>query len=777
MTAQNSVNFSKLGTYYRYKMRGLSPLIILTSIFAFLSYPAGFFSVLMTVTLDQKLLAMANALGISNWQYIADEQQQAWQQLHQSKEFLDTMGQYEIWESIQTVMVFIMVLALVCLFFMGFFIILRNFRYYFQKRYVDMDLSLPISEQTRFVGDFLSGLTAYLVPHIAALGIGLGLYYRIAAIDGEISESIGLSIVPQLMLIGLLSCVMFYCLTLFVVACCGRMREAVIAPIIMNGAIPAVTAMLAFLSTANTSIDISADRAFLLPFAATSPAGLLISTLLSYNDNIYTFSSFTPHILSATEIWCAIIFAVICAAGAMAISLIRKNERVGEGYVIKPMRHIVNTSLILSITLFFCAGFFCTNYFDLSDDIIALIIALIIITFIVYIIMELISGRSFKKFHITLLKYVGTVAGSFLLGFLMTFTYGFGAENYVPSAGGTKSVVFSVYSRTQATTTYYDYNNTVTDPEIIKQIVDIHSQAIDNDIDVNDSYSYINLRLQYLKKDGYSIDRTVVINAAQAEQLLRAYIGSDDFIRDEKYDIVTSNIDSIVDIELLAAYSGDSVEEFCTALKSDLETLDFDKVFNSAGLTGREKYVTVYFSENFAKEEQTIAIYPYLEKTYALFNPNNEIEIDLSENTIAVLAKVEAAPIYGNYQWYDYDLIKSIISGGSIDEDAAQTQVYAGAYDEKTYDSPTETSTEVVSKWLVDGAVAVDINSGTFEELKSICCSNAAFYGDKYEYVYSLLIIKTNESYYDSMQYLVAPQFIDRAAEIFESCAQMQTAA
>lgn len=781
MTAQNSVNFSKLGTYYRYKLRSLSPLIILTSIFAFLSYPTCYFCALMTAIYDKKLTSMSQTVGIENWSYYDQYSEQIMQQLRGTEEWIAAESQYKIWEALQSVMLVIMIMALACLLFIGFFIILKNFRYFFRKRYVDMDLSLPISEQTRFVGDFLSGLTAYLVPHLVALEIGFGLYYSIISLDKTYSDSNGIALVPQLMLVGLLACVMFYCLTLFVVVCCGRTREASIAPLIINAAIPTVTVLLSYLSLLHTNLDITNTRIFLLPMTATSPAGLLISLLFSADNWIYdaAYSSsvhFAPHLLTSAELWCAIAFTILYAAGAMVLTLARKNERVGEGYVIKPMRHIVSVSVMLSITLAFCCVLF-DSYFS-SDEGVAIVIAMIIVTFIAYVILELVSGRGFKKFHITLLKYVLTIIASVLLSLIMSLTNGFGIENYIPAASRTESVSFSLYCSTKRTSTAYSHNNLVTDPDIIEDIINIHSQAVNNTADSNNDY-YITLSLDYFQKNGYCTDSSVYLTVDQAEELLRAYIGSEDYLRNENYDIVQYEF---VDIDSLDSPSA-TPEEFRAALKADIETLDFDKLYNSANGFGDYVIVSVKYDKNGEELSESIVVYPYLENAYALFNISEDSVTDFAQNTVAMLAKFHPTPIADNTtMWVD-----SIVNRDSLDSFLVNAEGFSSYRNEELTEKYGEeyTISEDEKVYIMsydafdedEGGVLIDKQSAVFEELKDMCSARTAFYGDDYEYIYCLHIMSTDEDNYDSKLFFIAPEYIDRAAEIFDTYAKAQNAA
>ena len=759
MTAQSSVNFSQFGKYFRYKLRGLSPLIVLTSIFAFLSYPAGFFCITMTAISYEKLNAFLQTAGIDGSYFTSydSELNPVFANLMGSPEWLAAKAQYDMWSGIQDVMLVVMIIALGAMFLMGYFIIMRNFRYIYQKRFVDMDYSLPISEQTRFLGDFLSGLAAYLIPHIAAFGIGLGLYANGIARRFEYLADIHMLDAPVVnyMLIGVLSCVMFYCLSLLAVVCCGRTTEAGIAPMVINAALPVITYALLNLSLINCSYA-SGDRVFSLPFAVTSPLGLLITAVAgenSYISTVFYSESAGAAVLTTAELCGAIIMTLVYAAAAMAIALKRRNERVGEPYVIKPMRHIINAAVTLAAVSLFSVGSLCDPNASPADKL-PYFIAMFILTFVLYVILELISGKGFKKFPKTLLGYAATVGGSLLLCLLMPLTNGFGAEQRVPAPTSVKAVSGTMLCRDSETwrDSYDLYNILLTDPAVIEKMTEMHTQSnvLNTETDI---YVYV----EYLMKSGNTMSRQLNITAKQAEDFLRAYTGSADY--KQKYSFINEPF-LLVTIDSPCSDETIDPEAFRQALISDVEALDYDSVYNS-----KELGSSVYASITIANDSCTysLLITPYLKNSYAYLVDNGfwPAADAVSDSDAVVLAKVSAQPVCDpesswatNLSFANYPAADFI--SGDIPADNA-------TYSDTKYES-------------AESYVVVDANSAEFAELMGLCTGTPVIYGDECEYTYVLYIIRNDNTPIKDFVYLTVPSGLDRAAEIFDSLEARQAA-
>ena len=758
MTAQNSVDFSKFGRYFCYKLRGLSPLIVLTSIFAFLSYPMGYFCMTMTAISYDKMNAFWLNYGVDyKHQTVAAE----WKSLSQTPEWLSIKEQYNIWNGISNVMTVVMIIALAAMFLMGYFIIMRNFKYLYQKRYVDMNYSLPISEQTRFLGDFLSGLAAYLIPHLAALGIGIGLYANAVAQDYDYLKESNIYDMPivQYMLTGLLACVMFYCLSLLVIVCCGRTTEAGIAPIAMNAVIPTVMITAMFLSLTNCSADVGGDRVLLLPFAATSPAGLLISSVLVSYDYYVGSENSMMSVLSTAELLCAILVTLAYAAGAMAIFLKRRSERVGEPYVIKPMRYIVSGGIILAVVSIFSAACLFDPDLDFFSDNLPFFIAMIILTFVLYVIMELISGRGFKKFPKTLAGYAAATGGSLLICLLLTFTNGFGLEYYVPSASNVKAAVASMYVQdTMDTWRYYyeQHDMILTDPSLIEKMTDIHSQSVKAAADD------IGIEINYTLKSGNTLTRRVFITAQQAEDFLRAYIGSEDYKRSFSYldkPFTSVYADASCDVDKI------DVKAFKQALESDIETLTFDEMFNSKT---HGKAIGIWISTQNITGDHYFTVYPYYKNAYAYLINSGFIKdgCTISDSDTVVLGKVHVAAIADtSTKW-----VSDVVSYRTL-----SSFVFGYSYDEQSEEDLDGADTEKVSK-IYNGeyGVLVDKNSAEFAELLELCTASPVIYDSSCEYSYVLCVL--HDSLEDDFSYIALPDGLSRAAEIFDSLAAQQAA-
>lgn len=770
MTARSSVNLSKFGSYFGYKLRGLSPLITLTSIFAFLSYPAAFFCMTMAAICSEKYDAITSELvskaGYASLDLALNSETFQWDYLLSSPEYVAAKEQFDMWNGIQSVMVFVMFLALASIFMMGFIVIMRNFRYCFQKRYVDMDFSLPISEQTRFLGDFLSGLTACLIPHLAAVGIGIGFYANAMAQDFSFFKETGIAEIPvvQYMFIGVFACIMFYCLTLLVVVCCGRTTEAGTAPIIINAAIPIIMYTARHLSLLNCPNDVCDDRIFALPFTVTSPAGMLITAVFNAEITDTPFGGTQYTVLTASELCCAIIFTLAYAVGAAAISLRRRNERVGEPYVIKPMRHIVSGGLTLSIVSLFSA--FCLfEDFDFATEKLPYIITMLIITFVAFVIMELISGKGFKKFPKTLARYIAVMGGSLLLCGLVTFTKGFGVNKYVPAGFQVKYASVEITCRTDNWRTMMALDKMyITDSAQLDKLTDINSQAIKDD-----TQSDIRLSVKYLLKSGNYVSRNLNISPQQAEELLRGYIGSEDW--NNSYSILDKPLKSVsLYGDYISAELTDT-EAFRQALKSDMAAATYDSIFNTDAL---DPCAFIWAITEDESVQQYLSLYPGFENTYAILYETGCLQkntVPSADDTV-ILAKVAASSyVRLDSGWmteiFSYDTLGSLLVGGfDYDKDHQFTS--------EDIEKFGWTSEEYANIFTDEGGVVIDPQSADYSELSEYFSTSVMSYDDT-EYFYVLCTI--HDTYpLGGSTYLIRPEGLDKAAAIFDKLAAEQAA-
>ena len=443
MTAQNSAVksrlFFKFPAYYLTKLRYLRSNLIMNSILSLLSYP----------TLGIMLIIMSNMER--DYINLRDSG---------SQEAINALNRtFSSFTSIFLMTAIISILCLIALFVFTYVTTLRSFRYLYDKNSVDMDYSLPVDHNTRFFGDLAAVFTTTILPHLLSLVIGL---IMMACSDQEALFEMSVPAIftgtKQMMVVGLFSCIMQIGLTLLIISFCGRKAEAAIYPILFNFAIPIIHALIISLIQSgiygavteysmfyfgglSNTFGVSEQIGTMYSLSSTSPLGMIAITVLSW---FTTWDGYHGEISSTAPIFTpqfipALLITLACFAAAYFLMKHRRNERVGMPYVFKGSNLFIPGIVIFAVTLPICSRIFSLIRngtpagYSYSESPLGWVIGLVVSTFIIYIVMELISGRNFRKFLGSLAKWAGTLAVSVGIAAVFAFSNGFGQSYYVPA--------------------------------------------------------------------------------------------------------------------------------------------------------------------------------------------------------------------------------------------------------------------------------------------------------------------------------------------------------
>ncbi len=574
MTARSSTgNFSKFGTYFLYKLRSLRPLIILNGIFALLSYP--FFGGILTAYSSNQadILAMRQNPDFYNLN------------INESLEYLalkDTESLLEVLLVMSGIIGFAM---LVAMFIMSYIIISSSFRWLYKKNVVDMDYSLPVSDDTRFFGDLLASFAGSLVPHLIAIFTG-SILWRIAfgSISGDEAEEFISKLLPdQVMYTGLFSCIMFMAFSLFVISLCGRGAEARIYPFVITAVVPVIHVICSAISLSGVyGLDYYVfDVTEMIKFSATSPLGMIFVTVYYFIAALDADQMMLPLFRLGTGLTAVIITIGLFVAAYFLIKK-RRAERVGSPYVFK----WVKPAIPAIVTFAVAAPFMLATFMILSEwseensytpSVVGIVIAMFIVTFILYVIMELISGRGFKKFHMTLLKYVLTMAAGLLICVGLNASNGFGVGNYVPDPDGVAMVTFRIE----------DCHNSVmlnpsdvTDRETIAAITAIHRDVPKKDAD--NSYRF-QFSVDYTMKDGSEVYRNYLITEEEFNDYIRRACTPEAFYASECRDrFGNGDLIQSITVQNNSLYPKEyhtqiPYDDFFDAYRSDCEGVTYEK--------------------------------------------------------------------------------------------------------------------------------------------------------------------------------------------------------
>lgn len=517
MTAQSSAKngiFYKFLPYYRNKLRNLRPQLIMSIIFSALSYPlaAGvFIPTVQAYARRQRLLEKIQAAQ----NYDASTAEYA---------LYEAAGRdLQMWQSLTITACVIAMLCLMGLFVFTFVTTVKSYRYLYNKSVVDMDYSLPVSHETRFFGDLAAVFTVNILPHLASILLGV-ILVQFCNVP-ELNESIGFvyRIVPAAFT-GLFACIMEIALTLLMLSFCGRMAEACIYPILVNFAIPVIHSMGLSLvesgiygNTVYTYLfGISAGTMY--PMTASSPLGMIIMTLYSLVTNGFGMgvSDYAPIFRPQYGIP-ALLVTLACLAGAFFLIKYRRAERVGMPYVYKGMGLVIPGVVIFAVTVpvscwvsSIVRGQYEDYSYSYTPDVTGIIIGTVIATFIIYVIMDLISGRGFRKFYLTLAKWAGTLGASVLICVVISCSNGFGAAYYVPAPYEVSAVSASYYDSTGEWLDNFEFTADSDDTVLLELVNKVHGEIPKQPME--NSSTNLSLSFEYTLKDGRTLSRLYYVS-------------------------------------------------------------------------------------------------------------------------------------------------------------------------------------------------------------------------------------------------------------------------
>lgn len=632
MTAQSSANgvFYKFLPYYRNKLRNLRPQFIMSVIFGVLSYPlvAGIFIP----------MCQAYARNARFWDIVAAQDYEP-----STAEYIayEAAGRdLRLWESLTITAVVIGVLCLMGMFVFTFVTTVKSFRYLYNKSVVDMDYSLPVSHETRFFGDLAAVFTVNILPHLASILLGVILFQFCDKPEFTATTDVLDMIIPAAFT-GLFACIMEVALTLLMLSFCGRMAEACIYPILVNFAIPMIHCMGLSLIESGVYGGVVETSTWgmtagsLYPMTASSPLGMIIMTFYSMatNDHVENISDIAPIFRPEYGIP-ALLVTLACIAGAYFLIKYRRAERVGMPYVYKGMGLVIPGVVIFAVTV--TMG--CTvasivrgnyeNYYSYTPDISGIIIGTVIATFIMYIIMDLISGRGFRKFYLTAAKWAGTLGASVLICLLLNLSNGFGAANYVPAASSVKSVSVSYMDHDDFSWEIGNFKFTANsgDTELLELANHIHSEIPKHaDDSIEKKYS---ISVEYTLKDGRELARFYYVTKELYDDVRSQMLIPEAWFKSrcgnvEDYAKDGFRIDSMQFVGGdQAAYNVDT-DAFIEAYRQDCQKITFDFVQNNSAWKGDRVKITMlkYNSDEVhGYEWEYLMVYDWMDNTVSLLN-------------------------------------------------------------------------------------------------------------------------------------------------------------
>lgn len=621
MTAQSSAikagTFYKFLPYYLNKLRYLRPQFIMCSIFSLLSYPfmaAAFIGVCETV----KIFSDADDYS----EYIAIAQENS------------------AYSNAQSIFIMSIVIAVICcigLFVFTLVTTFRAYRYLYNKTAVDMDYALPVNHSTRFFGDLAAVATTSLLPHLIGilLALILSLFFDTSAFAVNI-EAVNtvISSIVQLAFTGFFSCVMLVGITVLMLSFCGRTAEAYIYTILVNFAVPVIHTLGIYLVESGVyggGATLSESLSSIYAITSTSPLGMIFTSFYTFLSVMFAGSEgpLVP-ILKAEYFIPAIIITLVYFVGAYFLIKHRRTERVGMPYVYKAMNLIVPGIIIFAVTMPICSVIFSAarqnnTVNSYTPSIPGWITGMAISTFIIYTIMELIAGRNFRRFHISVAKWAGTLAVSVGISAVLAFSNGFGLAYYIPAESSINSVSV-LYQDSSNDLLVYRFEADADDTELIELATELHDEVPKQD--PGDLSYFCQISFQYTMKDGTALYRQYYLSETMAADLINKMVTPETWISyeysglfeniDKGYKII--NVTDSTDYSTEAFYTPDS-EKLLQAIKDDCAKVNYEFTADKSSW-----YCVILTAELVKSNERQII------NSYSSF-----YVYDWMENTIAVL--------------------------------------------------------------------------------------------------------------------------------------------
>lgn len=652
-------DFNKFGTYFKYKMKGLSACTIMQMILGLLSYPF-----LLTVA--------ALYLDVRRQR---EEASQLRMEMIQNQELYYALCDKEnMLEMFTGLVMVICVLALIGIFLMNLITMLNAFRWLYRKNIVDMDYSLPVTSDTRFWGDFLAGFLSATVPHIISVIIGM-LLLNLPAFALAIGEQFEIfrSTAIGLMWTGVAASVMFYCFSLLIASCCGGAGHARLMPILLSLAVPVVhwfTMMLSMIGA--YGYDCLSSVNDYITVAGTSPCGMLFLAALSMldselfgiaNDN-YVYLLLRPEVLIPF-----VLITLASVVGAYLLVKVRRAERVGSAYVFKAAKYIFQTIITLAIVMIFALVAVqsladCT----LSETAPTIIFGALFVTFAVYIAMEAASNGGVKGLHWGILRYAVTIAGSAVICFALICSEGFGVGYRVPNPDD--AVIAGVNFGTLS------FDSDFEQPENIRLVTEAQ-KALKKEKPYSNVFEGIKngycgshfryrdseyqVAFRYRMKNGSEKNYYFYITKEENDNIVKTLTVPEKFLSSYQYlicmdygynvnraEAFVTGISSDAGKNYSALKSELSVQELYDAIAADAQKVTFDLVNQAeAGIYEKELVLSLKYKET-ALSEVTLNIFPWFDNTISLLKQHGydvDFSIDMSRFSTAFLIRSEGAPI------------------------------------------------------------------------------------------------------------------------------------
>ena len=671
----SKIDFHNFGKYYFYKLKKLRACLVIQMIAALLFYPLAAAGINMFMELDKIYQEMMN----NRYASLDDEALRAVRQEMESR--------FQAMETVLIIGIVVVFAALVTIVIMHFIVPLISYRRLYKKTYADMDFSLPISADTGFWGDFLSGATVTVLPHLISILFGLICIQPLHAYDGSDFyghvTDIVFNCAAPLAWTGFLGLIMLYCLTVLLIGCCGKMAHAAAVPILVNVSLPAAHWLLLWLgqNLAAGNFGIYSAEMQIGSLFVTSPLGMVISSVHQIYfvwNNISTYginisNKYLP-IQQARYIVPALILILLFVLAAWLVIRRRRAEQTGAlAFAFKLAQYAVHGMAALTVCLAAAwqishnisdlmssmSSYFPSNYSYIDAYFVLLLIAVPL----VYIILELAAGER-KRFGRSMIRCAVTTVCSIGIAAAAMTCNAFGTFLRAPSAQNVSMVKVNL----NRVAVNEDISFSLSERENIEAVADLQNAmskeltysnvftVLDRMENAPESYeNAVRAGFTYYTYDGRRKDCNIEISEETYRDILQKTVFPEvmanrcvSFGKD-----ATEIIGTLADGGNTAGFaplakSGLTTEMVCEAIGKDCENVVFERMYKcESGNYSRKIYLRVLdYGENWDDELLaadgnqypidyrwgSVTVYPWFDNTLALLSEHG-INVDFGVDT------------------------------------------------------------------------------------------------------------------------------------------------
>lgn len=349
------------------------------------------------------------------------------------------------------------------------------FQELWKKTKVDMLYALPLTGKQRFFSHYFGGAIIYLLPYIVAVLLGwvivLGLSIPINFDNLEMTRAVFLMEFAKYYTLGSIGLGLlmwlYYTSTVLIVTCCGTLFESIYTTLLLNVLMPGALAAIIGVICGNVN-GFSFEHTW-HSIGYTSPLGGLIYLIYILSDpasfsvgwnTAYASQAMGHGMIPSFIRWALVLTVIVTLLLILAWQLYQR--RLAES-VSKPFIYVGAYYVLLTV---FTVLILCMSEVGVLG-------AAILFSAIVYFVMEVIRKRGFRKFWLTAITYVTTVAVTLTGFWVISFTKGFGRVYYIPAAAAVSSMRIELPSFPDSANLTLEY----TDKDVITAI-----QAVQRDI-------------------------------------------------------------------------------------------------------------------------------------------------------------------------------------------------------------------------------------------------------------------------------------------------------